>query len=110
MAALTGTILGITTSRGRTPLDQIPDTVSDTIEEFYANSVATGEPMTRYEVKPGTTKEEAEDWLHDARSYAWHRGQGDNAQGRLTVSGNSTKDGFVRFRVYDHVSDEIPQS
>jgi hypothetical protein len=92
--------------RSRTPLEDINPDLIETIEEAFANSMADGAPEShRYETPKIGTKDEAEDWLSDARAYAWHRGQGDNAKGRIVVAGNTTKNGVVRFRVYPYVSD-----
>lgn len=99
MAALELTKLAESGRRSRTPLDEISDDLIQTVEEAYADS--DGNANSRYETPSLGSKTDAEEWLHNARSYGWHRGQGDNAKGRIVIAGNSTRDGKVRFRVYD---------
>jgi len=106
MAALNLTVLE-GGGRSRTPLEDIPADLIETVEEAYANTLESGDPVgPRYETPSLGSKDDAEVWLSMARSYAWHRGQGEDAKGRIVVAGNSTKNGNVRFRVYTFVTDQ----
>lgn len=93
--------------KSRTPLADIDQSVIDTIDEAYEYFK---DNEGRLQTEPFTDKEAGEDWLSDARSYAYQR-----PAGRLVVSGNtarapgnSEKDGkgpyVVRFTVEAYVA------
>lgn len=100
---------------GRKAMEDIPANVAETIEEaweFFSDAKNEGQ---RLETDPFATLAEAESFLSDARAYAYHRGQGDNAKGRLVVSGNSAKSKdkgkFVaRFTVTAYVESETAEA
>ena len=91
------------TRRERTPLEQIPADVKDTLEE-----VLTEAPGVRLQAGPMAfeddeivvvegddaegTKDAAEAWLTHARSYAQLR-----PAGKFVFAGNPTKAGYIRF-------------
>lgn len=87
----------------RVPLEDIRTDVSETIEEAFKE----GEGQ-RFETEPITDsvhgltgKEAADEWLTEARSYAYQR-----PAGRLVVTGNAVKTGAVRFMVETYVKPE----
>jgi hypothetical protein len=91
--ALTLTPIG-TSGKTRTPADEIdPDTIL-AVEEAYAWCQAN---PGRLEVDL-KTREAAETFLHEARSYAYQR-----PEGRVVVAGNPTAAGLARFRVETYV-------
>ncbi len=91
----------VTSGRGsRIPLDEIHTEVTETIEEAYAYCK---ENDNRLETPDFLTKQSAEEWLSDARAYAYQR-----AAGRLVIIGNTAKGsekGYytARFRVEQYV-------
>jgi hypothetical protein len=85
---LTGIDRGST--RSRATLEDIPEDV--TLAVLEALEFCTAHPDKRVSAKFGTV-EEAEDFLYQARSYAYH------AKPRLVVTGNTTASGHARFTV-----------
>jgi hypothetical protein len=93
-------------SRERTPLDDIGADVRDTLDGALAkhpgSRVEVG-PFSYEKDRPGLSsngngsKEAADEWLHQCRSYAAQRPA--DMGGRFTFSGNTTKAGYVRFKV-----------
>lgn len=69
--------------RTRTPADEIPEDTAQAVEEAFEYCQAN--PNMRLETEPYDTKESAEQFLKDARSYAYHR---KDSKGRLVVTGN----------------------
>lgn len=82
----------------RTPLADIDPDIIDAIEESYTHCVS--EPGERIEIG-FETQDAAEDFLREARSYAYQR-----EAGRVVVVGNTTKKGHARFRVETYVEPE----
>lgn len=78
-----------TKERIRTPLEDIPQDVKDTMEEALREA-----PAERLQTAHGT-KEAAEEFLIHARSYAQLRPEA--AGGKFTFAGNPTKDGYARW-------------
>lgn len=81
--------------KSRVPLDEIPEDVSQAVEDAYAYCIGSDE---RLEAK-FDSQDEAETFLHQARSYAYQR-----PAGRLVVAGNSTQKGMARFRVVGYTA------
>jgi hypothetical protein len=84
----------------RTPLAEIDPEVSSTVEEAYEFCQADSQ---RLQTPEFASKEDAEDWLTEARAYAYQR-----EAGRVIVAGNpatgTTKGTYVvRFRVETYV-------
>jgi hypothetical protein len=84
----------------RTPLEEIDAELAETIEEAYA--FCQTDPQ-RLQTPEFASKEDAEDWLSEARAYAYQR-----EAGRVIVAGNpatgTTKGTYVvRFRVEEYV-------
>lgn len=97
------TLTPITTGgRSRTPLADVDDDVKLAVEE--ALEWCASNPAGRLESPQFTdgngnpSKSAAEDFLHDARSYAYQR-----PEGRVVVSGNATGKAVVRFRVTPYI-------
>lgn len=67
-------------SRIRKPVDEIPDTVIDTVDEVLATVGVNHRVGIDFE-----TEDEAIEWLSDARAYAYQ------ADPRLIITGNTTK-------------------
>lgn len=91
--------------RTRTPLEDIPADTAQAVEEAFEYCQAN--PNMRLQTEPYDTKEAAEQFLKDARSYAYHRKDG---KGRLVVTGNpatatveNVKKYVVRFTVEPYV-------
>lgn len=89
----------------RKSLADIPAVVAETVEEAYGY-FQTADALPRLQTPDFTTREEAEDFLSDARAYAYQR-----EGGRLIVSGNAAqsknKGKFIaRFSVEQYVEDE----
>jgi hypothetical protein len=80
--------------RKRTPLADIPDDVVLAVEEAFEYCQVNPE---RLELK-FATQDEADDFLHHARSYCYHRGS-IKGKVKLSLAGNSTQKGAARFRV-----------
>jgi hypothetical protein len=80
--------------KSRTPADQIDADTAVAVEEAYEWCQANAGRL-QADLR---TREAAEEFLHDARSYAYQR-----PAGRLTVAGNPTAKGLVRFRVEAYV-------
>ena len=94
-------------SKQRIPLSEISPDIQEAVEDAYA--YCTEHPGERLETDPFESKLDAEDFLKQARSYAYQR-----ATGRLTVTGNPAKgpqDGtFVaRFSVAAYVGSETDE-
>jgi hypothetical protein len=79
------------TERKRTPLESIPQDTKDTLEEALKEA-----PGERLQTEHGT-KEAAEAFLVDARSYAQLRPETDG--GKFAFAGNPTKAGYARWTV-----------
>lgn len=75
----------------RKPVDQIDPDIVTAVEEAFTHCLDV--PDERIEAK-FETQAEAENFLADARSYAYAR-----PAGRVVVVGNSTQKGYARFRV-----------
>jgi hypothetical protein len=92
---------------GRKPLADIPADTAEAVEEAYM--FCTAAPDKRLQTAPFANREEAEDWLRDARAYAYQR-----PAGRLVVAGNPARaagekaDGkyVIRLTVTDFSTDE----
>lgn len=89
----------------RKALADIPAEIAETIEEAYGY-FQTENAMDRLQTPDFDTKEAADDFLRDARAYAYHR-----EAGRLVVTGNSAKSPtkgkwVARFDVAQYVEDE----
>lgn len=78
----------------RIPLDEIPKDVISAVEDAYLYNVEN--PAERLQAG-FATQEAADEFLKQARAYAYQR-----KAGRLVVSGNTTKKGYARFRVADY--------
>ena len=81
----------------RIPLEDISSEVIQAVDEAYEWGK---ENPQRLEAN-FTTQDVADAFLHEARSYAYQR-----PDGRLVVSGNTTKKGAARFRVTDYKAPE----
>ena len=82
----------------RKALEDIDPDIKTAVEDAYLyNQDSPGE---RLEAK-FATQDEADEFLRDARAYAYQR-----ETGRLVVSGNTTKKGAARFRVSEYVAPE----
>jgi hypothetical protein len=97
------TLTPVTPGRRRTPLEAIDPEVSETIEEAY--EFCKGDEQ-RLETPDFPTRADAENWLSDARAYAYQRGTIEGLS-RVVINGNvatgSVKDAYVaRFRVEDY--------
>jgi len=77
------TLTPIASGKSRTPADEIPEDTAQAIEEAF--DYCSSNPSMRLQTEPYDTKDEAEKFLKDARSYAYHRKDG---KGRLVVTGN----------------------
>jgi hypothetical protein len=92
-----------TGGRSRTPLEDIPATVAETIEEAFAY-FQTADSAPRLQTEPFPTVEDADDFLRLARSYAYQR-----PAGRVIVSGNPARvekgkpEYVARFSVTEYV-------
>jgi hypothetical protein len=88
----------------RKPLDDIDPELVETIEEAFEFCKADD---SRLQTPDFASRQDAEDWLSDARAYAYHRGTIDGKE-RVTVAGNPAKGTgtnayVVRFRVEKYV-------
>lgn len=109
MAGLNLTPIPASKRGSRTPLADIDTSVGETVEEAFTYCQASPD---RLQSDPFTSKDAAEEWLTEARAYAYQR-----PAGRLVVAGNSSQarledgkpDGakyVVRFRVVPFVAAE----
>jgi hypothetical protein len=107
MAGLDLTPIPASKRGSRTPLADIDASLRETVEEAFVYCSASAE---RLQTPAFATKDDAEEWLSDARAYAYQR-----ENGRLVVEGNSSRapkpDGskdavqhVVRFRVVPFVA------
>lgn len=96
--AITLTALPPGNATSRKALEDIDDDVKAAIEDAYKYNEDS--PAERLEAA-FTTQEKAEEFLKDARAYAFQR-----PAGRLVVTGNTTKKGQARFRVAAYVAPE----
>jgi hypothetical protein len=80
----------------RTPLGEIDADIKTAVEDalLFCADDASQRVQAAFE-----TKEAGEDFLREARAYAYQR-----PAGRVVVSGNVTAKGFARFRVLDYVA------
>jgi hypothetical protein len=76
----------------RIPLADIDPEVVSAVDEAFAYNAEN--PTDRLSAK-FASQEDAEAFLREARSYAYHR-----EAGRLVVSGNAVASGHARFRVF----------
>ena len=83
MAGLALTPIG--GGRGRTALDDIDQSVRDTVEEAVTYFITEGN-TGRLQTEPFSSREDGESWLADARAYAYQR-----PAGRVVVSGNTAR-------------------
>jgi hypothetical protein len=86
-------------SGGRIPLEDISAVVAETVDEAYAYFTDSPQPLPRLQTPPFSSKEVAEKFAREARSYAYQR-----PAGRLVFSGNPARSGnkgeyVIRFRV-----------
>jgi hypothetical protein len=108
MAGLDLTPIDASRRGGRTKLDDIDQTIRDTVEEAFVYCSTT--PGKRLQTPAFATKDDAEDWLSEARAYAYQR-----PEGRVVVAGNASREPLedgskdkvrhvVRFRVEPFVA------
>jgi hypothetical protein len=81
----------------RVPLEDIEPDVVQAVEEALEFCRGTSQRLEA----SFADKDTAEDFLHQARSYAYWR---KDTTGRLVVSGNPTSKGKARFRVEEYVA------
>ena len=82
----------------RKTLDDIDPDVREAVDSaFEYNKDHPGERLEA----TFATQDDADEFLRDARAYAYQRDEG-----RLVVSGNTTKKGAARFRVSEYVAPE----
>lgn len=89
------TMTPVAAGRSRVPLEDIPEDVGQAVEDAYVFCQTSQERLSAQ----FATEDDADAFLHQARSYAYQR-----AAGRLVVSGNTTQKGAARFRVTDYVA------
>jgi hypothetical protein len=80
----------------RTKLEDIEPDVIEAVEEAYKHCLEV--PDERIEAE-FDSQDAAEDFLTEARAYAYQR-----PEGRVVVVGNTTKKGAARFRVETYVA------
>ena len=89
------TMVPTMSGRSRVPLADIPEDVSQAVEEALAFCLDDPRRLeTQFD-----SQDAAEDFLHQARSYAYQR-----PAGRLVVAGNTTQKGTARFRVVGYTA------
>lgn len=87
---------------GRTPLASIDPTVVETVEEAFA---FCSQDASRLQTPAFASKDDGEDWLSEARSYAYQRPvgrvvvEGNTSQARTATGGKDGAKYVVRFRV-----------
>lgn len=82
----------------RKPMEDIDPDVIGAVEEAYKHCLKVEDERIQAEF---ANQDEAEDFLRDARSYAYQR-----PEGRVVVIGNTTKKGTTNFRVETYVKPE----
>jgi len=83
---------------GRKPLDKIDADIIEAVEEAYKHCLEVEDERIQAAFD---SQDEAEEFLKDARSYAYQR-----PEGRVVVVGNTTTKGYARFRVETYVAPE----
>jgi len=82
----------------RKPLDDIDPDIIEAVEEAYKHCLEVDDERIQAKFD---TQDDAEEFLKDARSYAYQR-----PEGRVVVTGNTTTKGYARFRVETYVAAE----